>query len=161
MAPRNQGMKKLSENPATTFRYYVELKSVIEGAFTECSGLNVERDVYEYKEGGVNDHVHVLPGRAKYGGNIVLKRGVTYSEALWTWFQEGLTKGTATSVQMAVILIVRYDHKNKKRIALRWNVEKAFPVKWNGPTLNSGNNEIAVETIEIAHQGLKMEKLEF
>ena len=161
MPSRNNGMKKLGENPAVVFRYYVELKSVIEGAFTECSGLNLERDIYEYKEGGVNDHVHVLPGRAKYGGNIVLKRGITYSDALWKWFQEGLIKGAATAVQMAVLLIIRYDYKNKKRIALRWNVEKAFPVKWNGPTFNTGGNDVAVETVEIAHQGLKMEKLEF
>ncbi|MEA3309670.1 MAG: phage tail protein [Chloroflexota bacterium] len=161
MAKSNQGMKKWVEPPAATFRYYVELKSIIEGAFIECSGLNMERDVYEYKEGGVNDHIHVLTGRAKYGGNIVLKRGVTYSDALWKWFQKDLTQGKVTPVQMAVILIVRYDFKRKKRIALRWNVAQAFPVKWTGPNLSMSGNDVAVETIEIAHQGLKMECLEF
>ncbi len=161
MPEGNQGLKQWGASPATTFRYYVELKSVIEGAFTECNGLNVERDVYEYKEGGVNDHIHILAGRAKYGGNIVLKRGVTYSDVLWKWFQEGLSQGMATPVQMAVILIVRYDYQRKKRIALRWNVKQAFPVKWTGPNLNMSSNDIAVEAIEIAHQGLKMERLEF
>ncbi len=155
MAERTWG-----ENPAANFRYYVELKNVIEGAFTECSGLNVEREVYQVKEGGVNDHVHMLPGRGLFPGNIVLKRGITYSDALWKWFQEGLLQGTTTETEMAIILIVRYKVPESKRVTIRWNIDKAFPVKWSGPSLNSGGAEIAIETIEIAHQGLKMERVE-
>ncbi len=149
--------RTLGEDPAAAFRYYVELKSVIEGAFTECSGLNLERETKEWKEGGLNDHVHILPGRAKYTGNIVLKRGVTYSDALWQWFQEGLVKGTATPVELAIILVVRYDVKKGKRLVVRWDVDRAFPVKWSGPSLAAGSTDAAVETIEIAHQGLTMQ----
>ena len=62
-----------------------------------------------------------------------------------------------------IILGLRLDRGRncKKRIALRWNVKQAFPVKWTGPNLNMSGNDVAVETIEIAHQGLNMECLEF
>lgn len=156
-----QPRQAFSEDAAPAFRYYVEMKSVIEAAFTECSGLNLERDVYQIKEGGVNDFVHTLSGRAIYTGNITLKRGITYSDALWSWFQEGLIKGMTTFVSMAIILIIRFDHKAQKRVALRWDVKNAFPVKWSGPTLTMTSTDVAVETIEIAHQGLTVQKLEF
>ncbi len=155
-AQQSSSTRTWGQDPATAFRYYVEMKSVIEGAFTECSGLGVEREIKQWKEGGLNDHVHLLPGRAVYTGNLVLKRGITYSDALWDWFQEGVHTGTATPVELAIILVVNYNIQESKRKAIRWNVESAFPVKWLGPTLNSGNSEAAVETIEIAHQGLKM-----
>ena len=152
--------RALDEDPATSFRFHVELKNVVEGAFTECSGLNVEREVYKIQEGGVNDHIHMLPGRATFPGNIVLKRGIVYSDALWKWFQSGLVQGKTEMIEMAIILVVRYKVPQNKRVAIRWNVDKAFPVKWSGPTLNSGGAEVAVETIEIAHQGIKMECVE-
>jgi phage tail-like protein len=122
--------------------------------FTECSGLSVERTVVQYEEGGVNDHVHILPGRIKYT-NIVLKHGVTLKSGwLWKWCQEGLYDG---KVQLRNVSIVLF---NSFHLPIRlWNVNGAYPVKWSGPDLNSANSQVMIETLELAHQGLTMEHL--
>ncbi len=75
-------------DPAPAYLFVVELEGIAIGLFTECSGLGVKRDVEEYKEGGVNHYVHKLPGRLEFK-NIVLKRGLSLSQALWDWFSIG------------------------------------------------------------------------
>jgi phage tail-like protein len=117
------------------------------GWFTECTGLSVEWDVYTYEEGGLNDHAHKFRGRAKHQ-NLVLKRGVTYEDNLLAWF------------------LMCQDHAERKDISVEllgpdgktvrgWQFLAAFPVKWQGPALNAGSNNVASETLEIAHHGFK------
>ncbi len=135
--------------PVSGFRFAVEIKGIIEGWFTECSGLSIEREVYTHQEGGANDFEHKLPGRIKYT-NITLKRGVA-DDKLWDWFQKGLYDGQVKRTNISIIL-----YNSDLSPAKRWNLIAAFPVKWTGPDFNAGDNQVAIETIEIAHHGLEI-----
>jgi phage tail-like protein len=143
------------QDPAPSFKFKVELGGIIEAHFTECSGLSAERTVLQYEEGGVNDYVHVLPGRIKYS-NIVLKHGVTVSCALWNWYKQGRREGKVK--QVANISILLFDSTGKP--IKRWNIKDAYPVKWTGPDFNAGNSQVAVETLEIAHHGFDLDGLD-
>jgi phage tail-like protein len=116
------------------------------GAFSELEGLTVERDMFEYQEGGMHAHVHKLPGRVKYP-NLVLKRGVTDQDELQKWFFDSVS--TARLKQITVILA---DAAGTPRRT--WIFSAAFPVKWTGPKLAAGSDAAAMEQLEIAHQGM-------
>jgi phage tail-like protein len=143
--------KKASDpDPFPTFKFWVEIDSIIVGQFQECNGLRMERAVEPVEEGGVNDHVHYLPGRNKYS-NITLKNGMVSSDALWKWYQEGLFDAKVKRVNFSILL-----RDVKGDVAKRWNVVQGFPVKWEGPQFTSDSNQVAVETLEIAHHGLTL-----
>lgn len=136
------------KDPTGSFRFWVEIDGLLVAGFTEVSGLQSEVEVEEYREGGVNDYIHVLPRIVKYP-SIILKRGVTSSDNLWSWYEK-VTEGTIQRKNGSIILL------EQNGVELwRWNFYNAYPVKWVGPELNSVSSEIAVETLEITHQGLK------
>jgi phage tail-like protein len=137
-------------NPTSDVRFAIEIGGEIVAWFTECSGLNAQREITQQPEGGINDFVHQLPGRIKYN-NITLKRGVTDEEELWKWFQEGLYDGKVKRQNVSIILFSTDRKKGK-----RWNLREAYPIKWTGPNLKSDSNSIAVETLELAHHGFEM-----
>jgi phage tail-like protein len=137
-------------DPFPVFKFWVEIESIIVGQFQECNGLRMERAVETVEEGGVNDHVHLLPGRNKYS-NITLKNGMVSSDALWKWYQEGLFDAKVKRINFSILL-----RDVKGDVAKRWNVVQGFPVKWEGPQFTSDSNQIAVETLEIAHHGLTL-----
>lgn len=135
-------------DPTGTFRFWVEIDSLLVAGFTEVSGLQSEVEVEEFREGGVNDYVHRLPRITKYP-NIVLKRGVTSSDNLWNWYEK-VTEGNINRKNGSIILL------SQQGLELwRWNFFDAYPVKWAGPELRSSSSEVAVETLEITHRGLK------
>jgi phage tail-like protein len=136
--------------PAPTFKFWVEMESIVVAEFKECSGLSMQRDYQQLEEGGVNDRWHWLPGRNKYS-NITLKYGIVHSTALWDWYQEGIYDGKVNKVDFSILL-----RNVEGDVLRRWNVAKGFPVKWEGPSLNVATNEVAIETLEIAHQGLTL-----
>lgn len=145
------GMKQAaSHDPPPAFKFWVEIEEIAVAEFKECSGLRMERAVETVEEGGVNDRVTLLPGRNKYS-NIVLKYGVMDSNALWDWYQEGLYDGKVKRVDFAIVL-----RNVQGQEAKRWNVAGGFPVKWEGPSLNVESNQVAVDTLEIAHHGLAL-----
>ena len=133
-------------DPIAGFRFSVEIEGIVVGWFTECSGLSIERTVVPYEEGGVNEYVHQLPGPNKHA-NITLKRGLS-DESLWTWFRDGLYDGQVRRANASVIL-----YHTDRTEARRWNLTNAYPVKWVGPDLKAGDQQVAVETLEIA-QGI-------
>jgi phage tail-like protein len=136
-------------DPVGELRFTVTLPKGVElGRFRECTGLAAEIEVKDYNEGGVNDFVHKLPTRMKYP-NLVLKRGVTYEDALlkWLWsVQQKVVRGDVTIKLMGPDL----DQSGVRT----WTFRNAFPIKWTGPNLNAGSNQIATETLEIVHTGL-------
>jgi phage tail-like protein len=115
------------------------------GAFRECHGLEVEYEVREYPEGGENRFVHKLRGRAKYP-NLVLSAGVTDQTALQDWFF--LCKDKTERHDVTVSLC-----DNTGKVVRTWAFAGAWPVRWQGPTLNAGGSALATETLEIAHEG--------
>ena len=136
-------------DPTSGFSFAVQLRDDMQGWFTECSGLAVEREVKAYPEGGVNDYVHQLPGRIKHT-KITLKHGLAGNE-LWDWFQKGLYDGQVERRDITIILFSS-DLKKKKS----WDLVGAYPTKWTGPTFNSSGNDVAVESLELVHHGFKM-----
>ena len=116
------------------------------GSWTKCEGLSVEYEVFEYQEGGTNDHVHRLPGRRKYP-NVKLTRPLDKDSAsVVKWVSGMVTKVERHGAEIAVL-------DGNGEVVCRWNLTGVCPVKWTGPTLDSGGNQIANETLELAHNG--------
>jgi phage tail-like protein len=140
-------------DPFATFKFHVEIGSIIEAAFTECSGLEMSTDVFEYQEGGENQFVHKFPGRTKVA-NIILKRGFATSNELYKWYknmEECLRRGKKFDYRQVTITLYSSVEQGSKS---RWTLNKAFPVRWAGPTFNSGEAAVAIETLELAHHGI-------
>ena len=136
-------------DPVGELRFKVEIDDVVIGAFAECSGLSVEYEVLEYQEGGEDRYAHKFRGRLKYP-NLVLKRGVTHEEGLLKWFFD--RKDRAKRGALTVTLIG--DDGEEVR---HWAFAGAFPVKWQGPSLNAKSTNVAIETLEVAHHGLLLQ----
>ncbi|HEX5442142.1 MAG TPA: phage tail protein [Ktedonobacterales bacterium] len=130
-------------------RFYVEIGGMAQAVFTEVSGLQLEMEVTDYQEGGNNDFVHRLPGRTK-SSNLILKRGMTNSNEFFQWYAE-LAQGKITPKNVSVVM---YDVTGN--VLARWNLIKAYPVKWIGPQFNAHDAAAAVETLELAHERLEL-----
>jgi len=127
----------------------VEIGGIEQARFTECSGLQGEVDVLSYEEGGCNNYIHKLPGRAKFS-NITLKKGVSFDDELWLWFQ-GVVEGVIVRKNISVLLMDS-DGSTVKR----WNLFNAYPVKYVSPPMATSKNEVIIETIELAHEGMTL-----
>ena len=114
-------LEKTADDLFLLFKVWVEVDSVVEAGFREVSGLNMERRVDEVEEGGVNDHVHILPGRNRYG-NIVLKYGLTTSQTLWDWYQAGIKD--LKIIRHKVSILVRGVNG---QVVKAWSAADAFP----------------------------------
>lgn len=137
-------------DPYSAFNFIVEIDGVVVGGFAECGGLTTETDIVEYRNGDEDITVRKLPGKAKYN-QISLKRGYTDSRELWEWRKlviTGRTQRKSGSVQLL---------DEARQPALKWNFREGWPSKWEGPALNAKNNDVAIETLEIAHEGLVLE----
>jgi phage tail-like protein len=135
-------------NVGGAFRFLVELDGLIVGGFSEVTGMKSEIEVKPYWEGGLNTHPHYMVQHTKYP-NIVLKRGITNSSELWDWYN-GAVQGKIKRKNGSILL---YNLEGKEMC--RWEFTDAFPVKWNGPDLNAATANVAIESIELVHGGLK------
>ena len=133
----------------TARRFYVEVEGHPQAVFTEVGGLQVEMQVMEYQEGGNNGFIHRLPGPTKVS-NLVLKRGLTPSTAFFQWCMEVPTR-TVSRRHVSVLL---YDTQGQE--VVRWNFHNAYPVKWVGPQFTATAQATAIETLELAHDGLEL-----
>lgn len=134
-------------DPYQSFNFFVEIEGILAGGFSECAGLQVETEVKDYAEGGLNDYTHQFRGRTKYPP-LVLTHGITLVDGLWRWHQEVL-EGRGERQNGTVYLLDR-----KGVPVLWWNFKGALPTKWSGPDLKANSNEVAVERVELVHQGL-------
>ncbi len=146
------------ESPlASAFVVVVDGRTI--GEFTEVEGLQIEIEIEELEEGGVNGFTHKLPGRMKWP-NIVLKRGVTMSDALITWMNQSSGDGMAANGNKLTRSTMGITLRNPAGKALReWQVEGAFPIKWTGPNFAASNDDPLSEELEIAHHGFRAETL--
>lgn len=114
--------------------------------FQAVSGLSVEYDVEEYKEGGENRFTHKLPGRTKYA-DLVLKRGMLTDSEVTKWCLAAFRDRDFKPADVSVILM------NEKGEPLRtWNVAHAIPKKWSVTDLNANDNAVVIETLELIYQ---------
>lgn len=134
-------------NPFTTFHFYVD--GVGQAVFTEVTGLDIEVEVTNYEEGGVNDHVHRLPGRVKVS-DITLKNGITATNELWDWYKK-ILQGNFERRNISIIMV---DQKGVEQ--MRWNFIDALPVKWSGPQLKADQSQSAIQSLVLSHKGLQL-----
>lgn len=137
-------------DPYKVFNFTVEIDGVAAAGFTECLGLSTTTDVIEYREGNERAGARKLPGLTKFS-NIVLKRGMTRSRDLWNW-RKTVIDGVVER-KSGVVVLLGNDHTPVGRFRFR----SGWPTKWEGPALNAKSSEVAIETLEIAHEGLDVE----
>jgi phage tail-like protein len=136
---------QLRSQAHAAFRFVVEVDKQSLAAFTECTLPAIEWDIEEVKEGGLNNFIHMLPGRRK-AVKITFKRGVGKSELL-NWYLETLS-GTFKRKPVTVKLMEL--KQGSAEAILTWNIADAFPTKWSGPDLKSDSNTVAIQSFELA-----------
>ena len=117
------------------------------GGFSECSGLEMTLKVEEYREGGSNGKVLKFPSRVEWS-NVTLKKGIATGTELWDWHY-GFVLGQGKRRDGIIILLD--DLRSPNNI---WYFRRGLPVKYTGPSLNASQNNVAIESIEIAHEGI-------
>lgn len=138
-------------DPFRSFNFQIEIDGVPRGAFSECSGLTAEGDAVDYREGtDMQPNVRKLAGMRKYS-NITLKRGYTHDASLWSWYAN-ITNGVADRRNVTIILF-----NEERRPVLRWHAENAWINKIEGPSLKASASEVAIESVELVHEGLTIE----
>ena len=135
-------------DPYGAYNFLVEIDGITRAGFRECSGLDSSQPAGEYREGTDPLTMRKLPGLVTYS-NITLNWGITDDAELWDWRKSVMDGG----VQRKNISIVLMNDAGEEK--LRWNVKNAWPTTWTGPSLNAQSSDVAIETLEIAHEGLE------
>lgn len=135
------------QDPYRSYNFLVEIDGITRAGFQECSGLDSAQDPIEYREGNEGLTVRKLPGLNTYS-NIVLKWGIVDDTELWDWRQQ-VMEGSIERKNGSIVLL--NDVGEEKA---RWNFREGWPTKWTGTTFNATGTDVAVETLEIAHEGV-------
>jgi phage tail-like protein len=135
-------------DPFGNYNFLVEIDGITRAAFQEVSGFDSTIDVIEHREGGENTTLRKLPGMTKYS-NITLKWGITDDMELYTWHRQAVI-GQLERKNGSIVLLGRDGQE-----VARWNFLRAWPTKYDGPDLNAEGNDVAIETLELAHEGLE------
>ena len=138
-------------DPYLNFNFLVELGGDIVGGFSEADLPAGRIEAVAYREGSDRTSAaRLLPGRVEYGA-LVLRRGFAGDATLFQWWRE-VAEGSVDRRNIAVVLL----DEGREEVA-RWILHRAWPAKWTGPTLNAKGNEVAIETLELAHEGIELE----
>jgi phage tail-like protein len=141
----------MAVDPYINYAFKVEIAGIQRAGFKEVSGMESTTAVIPYREGGDNGTTQKKPGMTDYS-NIVLKRGVTDDTELWKWHLQWV-KGDPAAKRLDGFIVL-YDRDGQTEKA-RWHFVKAWPTKWTGPSFNAEGKEIAIETLELAHEGIE------
>jgi phage tail-like protein len=148
-----------------TFQFQIQVDGVSVATFSECGGLEINVKYEEVREGGQNEYVHRLPGRVEYG-NLVLKRG--YLPAVGTTPGEGASeflKWCLSALNRPGHPVDRHDvtvtlvSQGTGASVYSWQFLRCYPVKWSGPAFKAGDNAFAIESLELAHEGLQIRSI--
>lgn len=167
---KTEGSHTTDPDPYGSYYFALEINGFEVGHFQECSGLKNSSAVFEIEEGGLNGKTHKRPGQSKWE-NIVLKCATSSSQFLVSWrdlYLQDLyakpTMGSGTpgeadgrrdwwgTTSGAIRLM-----NNKGEVIRRYTFKDAWPVSWEGPSLNATASGLAIETLEIAHGGLELD----
>jgi phage tail-like protein len=158
---KNSSASPSSDKPIAPYGSYVFALSITKEGdgdeeiahFMECSGLKTTSEVFEVVEGGLNSRVHKLPGQSRWE-NITLRYATSSSVTLFEWrdqfLQDNFGERTKYSGEIKMM-------DNDFEVIRRFKFKNAWPVSWEGPSLNSGGSEIAIESLELAHDGIYLE----
>lgn len=141
-------------NPYGNHYFALEIKdgggSTEVAHFVECSGLKSSTTVFEFEEGGLNGRTHKRPGVSRWE-NITLRYATSASTFMLEWRDKFLQDQFEKRLQFSGSVALK---ANDGSVVRRWHFTNAWPVTWEGPSLASGASELAIETLEIAHDGL-------
>jgi phage tail-like protein len=137
-------------DPFRNCNFRVEIDGVLVGAFRECSGLAADGNAVQYRDGtDPQRSVRQLVGLQSYS-NITLKRGYTLNTELWDWYKN-IVNGIPDRRHGTIVLMD--EGRNE---VMRWDIENMWIKKIEGPSFNATANEVAMETVEIVHEGLNL-----
>lgn len=136
-------------DPYRAYNFKLEIQGITAGHFTECRGFDVEVQAIKYRQGGVNEVVHRIPGPVNYG-DIELRYGLTESRELWDWFM-GAVKGKVTRKNISILLL---DSQGVSEV-MRWDCINAWPSRWRGAPLNALDHALAIESLTIVFETLE------
>ena len=144
-------MARRTDDPLAGFNFLLESGGLVRAGFSEITGLNSETDVIEYRTGADDMTNKKIPGMKKFG-NITLKSGLAASpdQDLLLW-RQSVENGDVKRVDVSIII---QDEQKKEQV--RYNLRNAWPSKWVGPDLKGGASEMAIEQLEIAHEGVSL-----
>jgi phage tail-like protein len=144
--------------PFTAFNFSVEItradepKPLCNAAFAECDGLEMTMEVKTIREGGNNGRQIRLTGPYAYG-QLTLKRGMTQSSDLWSWFSATLADPTLRA-NAEVVLLAADGSTERARFVL----SRCLPVKLKAPPLNAKDGVVAVEELQLAYETMEWKK---
>jgi phage tail-like protein len=138
---------ELRLDPFMSFNFVVELHGLIVAGFSEVSGLESQIEMEDYREGGVNNYVHQLPGQTTQS-NLVLTKGITGIGSLWDWYYN-TTQGIIQRKNGTIMMLDR-----RQIPVMWWNFYNACPTKWTGPEFDASSDNVAFESIELVHEGI-------
>ena len=121
----------------------------VKGSFSEISGLGVDINVIEYRTGSEDITMRKRPGLKKFS-NLVLRRGVIGDATFWNWLAAAMN-GQVIRADGTIALL-----DEKRQPVVIWKFHRAWPCKWTGPDLVASSNDVAIEALEICHEGLEM-----
>ena len=142
-------------DPFRNSNFILEIEGIQEAGFKECSGFGATVETVDYREGHDNqpaadvNTLRKLPGMTSYD-NITLKWGLTDDNRLYSWFRR-VSQGAEERKSGSIVV---HDTQGNEKV--RWNFENAWPTKWTGPTLDAQANDVAIETLELVHEGIVM-----
>ena len=134
-------------DPLRGFRFLVEIEGMTSGAFSRVKGLARELKYESYREGGVVEYEHKLLTQVSYPV-VVLERGLAF-EDLWKW----ALAAADGDVRRKTLWVRLQDEAGEKQWA--WQIQQAFPVKWAASDLDANSSQVTVESLELAHHGLR------
>jgi phage tail-like protein len=140
------------KDPFGGYNFAVEMDGITRMGFKSASGLDSTSGVTKYREG--TDPTlgqRQIPGLLTFS-NISLQRGITDDHALWDWRN---SVATGSPIRRTISIILRDASGNEK---IRWNVKNCWPLKWSGPSFDATTDAVAIETLELAHEGIEVQK---
>ena len=144
----------MSAEPFTAFAFAVELRlpgsdqPLCEAAFCACDGLELRREIIRARDGGEPTNVRLLPGAESFG-NVILRRGMTSNFDLWDWW-ERVRRGQGARATCDIVVL----SPDLAQERVRFRLYRCLPAKLTGPALNAAGNDIAIESLELACEGI-------
>ncbi len=135
-------------DPFKSYNFFVEVEGIVVGGFTSVEGLESKVEVRTVRQGGVNDTEYKLPGQISYS-DLVFKSGIAALDPMWLWYQFALN-GTVKRKNGSIYLL-----DDSGLPSVWWDFYNAWPVQWQGPTLDASQNLVASQSFTLAHEGVK------
>jgi len=148
-AETNSGAQPGTFNdPYRSYNFQIVIRGIVEGHFTQCSNLGVKVDAISYREGGMQQIVHRLPGQVEYG-DITLRYGLSSSTDLFDWMMSAVN-GKVDRRTVAIVLLDA-DGVGEK---LRWSLSNAWPSSWRAAPLDALGREVAIEELTLVYESI-------